>query len=322
MVIATALILCNGAALAQDSSYSPPLSSPAYDPGYGEDSLGTSSTSPYSDDLSPPPTGGGSGRSSYSGYRQSASTPTVTPSYRSGTIAEALSDRETVSAWYTRQEYFHWNERIGDADFVNEYGLLSTLGYQKRIGADRFRVEVFGGTMDYVGAAQYDDGTTEPLRSKTGYLGFRGEFELMIEPDWWSQASLFLGVGTRFWFRDLKDGMTETGNPVMGYQEMWWTIYPYLGVETKRNVLGGAELYASSRIGATPVTYEHATWGDAVLYPRCGLTGQVEAGLRGQHFFCAAISEVMTWRNSPVARDALQPNSMFVTVGLKAGIDY
>jgi hypothetical protein len=237
-------------------------------------------------------------------------------------LAAAATDRLTRSSWYTREEYFHWNERFGGADFVNEYGLMITLGYQKRSGVERYRAELFGGTLNYVGGAQFDDGSTEPLSSKTGYLGLRGEYELLIEPEWSPRATLFVGLGTRFWFRDLKDGVTDSGSPVTGYQETWWTIYPYLGLETRRTVFGGAELYASSRIGATPVTYEHATWGDPVLYPRCGLTGQVEAGLRGEHFFCAAISEVMTWQQSPVARSALQPDSMFVTLGLKAGFDF
>ena len=70
------------------------------------------------------------------------------------------------------------------------------------------------------------------------------------------------------------------------------------------------------------MTYEHETWGDAVLYPRWGLTGQVEAGLRGQHFFCAAVSEFFTWRQSPVSRGALQPDSALFTLGLKAGLNF
>jgi hypothetical protein len=59
-----------------------------------------------------------------------------------------------------------------------------------------------------------------------------------------------------------------------------------------------------------------------VLYPRLGLTGQAELGLRGQHFFCAAISEFFTWRQSPVARGVLQPDSGLFTVVLKAGVNF
>lgn len=226
------------------------------------------------------------------------------------------------STWYTREEYFHWREKFGGEDFVNEYGLLLTLGYQRRVGPERYRAELFGGTMHYDGGAQFDDGTSEPLESKTGYLGLRGEYDFLIEPDWLPKTSLLIGLGTRFWFRDLRDGVTESGVPVVGYQEMWWTIYPYLGLETRRVVAQGPELFVSSRIGCTAMTYEHATFFDAVLYPKTGLTGQLEAGFRGQHFFCSAISEVFAWRQSAIARGALQPESTLFTVGLRAGVNF
>ena len=61
----------------------------------------------------------------------------------------AAVDRTIESTWYFRQETFHWNERLGGADFVNEYGPLSTLGYQHRSGIERFRFEIFGGTEAY-----------------------------------------------------------------------------------------------------------------------------------------------------------------------------
>mgnify|MGYP000194566641 CR=1 FL=1 len=234
----------------------------------------------------------------------------------------AYGSRLVESTWYTREEYFHWRERLGGEDFVNEYGLLFTLGYQRRVGPERYRAELFGGTMHYDGGAQFEDGSTEPLESKTGYLGVRGEYDFLIEPDWLPKTSLLIGVGTRFWFRDLRDGMTESGVPVLGYQEMWWTIYPYLGAETRRVLGRGPELFISSRIGCTALTYEHATFFDAVLYPKTGLTGQLEAGIRGHHFFCSAISEVFAWRQSSIARGALQPESTLFTVGLRAGVNF
>lgn len=245
----------------------------------------------------------------------------TSPYLRTETLA-GIEERPHESSWYTREEYFHWNERFGGEDFVNEYGLMLTLGYVKRIGQERFRAELFGGTLDYVGGAQFDDGSTEPLWSKTGYLGACGEYELLFEPDWLPRTSLFLGVGTRFWFRDLRDGVTPSGYDVTGYQETWWTIYPYFGVETRRSLQSGPELYSSARIGCTAITYEHVSWYDAVLYPKCGITGQAEVGMRGDHFFCAVFSEAMAWGQSDVARGLLQPTSSFVTVGLKAGLSF
>jgi hypothetical protein len=320
--ILVALLLGSCQALAQDGPISRAPVQSMYEP--------SDSEAPLAAGVSASSGGGGGGASgtsqgnaaAYAGYVVGLPGSTASASVQSDTFASVFGGRLVESTWYTREEYFHWNERFDGADFVNEYGLLFTLGYQRRVGPERYRAELFGGTMHYVGGAQFDDGTTEPLISKTGYLGVRGEYDFLIEPDWLPKASLLLGVGTRFWFRDLRDGMTDSGTPVIGYQEMWWTFYPYLGVETRRILDSGPEFFVSSRIGCTALTYEHATFFDAVLYPKTDLTGQVEAGVRGKHFFCSAISEVFTWRQSAIARGALQPASTLFTVGLKAGVSF
>jgi hypothetical protein len=241
--------------------------------------------------------------------------------------APVAGERFTESTWYARADYFHWNERLDGADFVNEYGLLSTVGYQRRNGPERFRFELFGSTVNYRGAAMYEDGSSEPLSSTTNYLGVRGEYDLLLEPDCWPQVSFFIGIGTRFWIRDLVNGFTEFGDPVMGYQESWWTIYPYLGVE-KRRVLGdGMEFYGSARIGCTAVTYERVSYFDVTLYPKAGIEGQAEVGLRSRRLFVAGFFEAMTWRQSSIVRDTLQrdtlqPDSRLFTVGLKTGFSF
>ena len=138
------------------------------------------------------------------------------------------------ASWYTRVEYFHWNERVGGTDFVNEGGTLFTLGYSRRIGVERFRAELFGGDVHYDG---YDQGNMAPLASNTGYLGLRGEYEMVIEPAAWEgRFAVLAGMGTRFWIRDLHDGSDDQGDPVFGYQETWWTMYPFLGLETHRSL--------------------------------------------------------------------------------------
>jgi hypothetical protein len=254
-------------------------------------------------------------------YRPASGSPGDFSSIRPQ-AAPVAGERFTESTWYSRVEYFHWNERLDGADFVNEYGVLPTVGYQHRSGPERFRLELFGSTMDYHGAAMYDDGSSEPLTCTTNYLGVRGEYDLLLEPDFWPRVSFFAGIGTRFWIRDLVDGLTESGNPVMGYQETWWTIYPYLGVESRRVVRDGLELYGSGRIGCTAVTYERAGYFDVTLYPKAGLEGQAELGVRSRRLLLAAYLEAMTWRESSIVRDTLQPNSRLFTVGLKAGFSF
>jgi len=237
--------------------------------------------------------------------------------------APVAGERFTESTWYARVDYFHWNERLDGADFVNEFGVLPTVGYQRRIGPERFRFELFGGTVDYKGLALFEDGPSEPLTSTTNLLGVRGEYDLLWEPDCWPQVSFFAGIGTRFWIRDLVDGVSSVSlSPVIGYQETWWTIYPYVGVEKRRVLRDGLELYGSGRIGVTAVTYQRVSYFDVTLYPKAGIEGQAELGLRSRRLFFAGFFEAMTWQQSAVVRDTLQPASRMFTVGLKTGFSF
>jgi hypothetical protein len=236
---------------------------------------------------------------------------------------ERLGDRLTESSWSARIDYFHWNERLDGQDFVNEDGSLVTLSYVRRVGPERFRAELFGGNVGYGAEIDYDDGTSEFLSSHTSYLGLCGEYDLMYEPDWWPAASLFAGFGTRFWFRDLPDETTALGTTIWGYRETWWTMYPYLGVETRGSpTVRDLEFFGSVRIGSTAFTYENVTWNDVTLYPEIGLTGQLELGLRGPRLFLSAHCEAMTWGESDAVRDSWQPRSRMVTVGLKTGFRF
>jgi hypothetical protein len=226
-------------------------------------------------------------------------------------------ERPIESTWYYRLESFHWNERVDGTDFVNEYGPISTLGYQRRNGAERVRVELFGGTVAYDGAAQMDDGSLDPYHQSNGtnYLGCRGEYDLLFDP--WSSSCVrfFVGLGTRFWIRDLRDAMTPDGVEVMGYQETWWTLYPYVGIETKEPTEPGLHFFCSARIGATPLTYQHASYFETTVYPRCGLTGNLEVGARYSGFLLSAYMEAMTWAQSAMVRDSFQPDSNTFTFG-------
>jgi hypothetical protein len=217
-------------------------------------------------------------------------------------------------------DYFHWNERLDGGDFVNEQGLLTTIGYVNRHGPERFRFELFGGSVHYSGEAIFEHAPTEPLSSSTNLLGVRGECDLLLEPEAWPRVSFVVGLGTRFWIRDLQDGLSSiTQSPVAGYQETWWTIYPYLGLETRRTLGDSTEFYASGRIGMTAITYQQVSFFDVALYPKLGLTGQLEAGLRGRRLFAGGFFETFTWGESNMRQYTLQPRSTMFTVGLKTG---
>ncbi len=272
----------------------------------------------------PPP--GRDPRRNYAAGQQDWLAPAAPPTAAAVTVPAAV-EKPTDSTWYFRQDAFFWNERSGSGDSVNEYGPLSTLGYVRHFGIERFRIELFGGTVAYDGAAQITDGSQyyeEPYHQSfgTSYLGCRGEYDLLIEPANWSWLRGFVGFGTRFWIRDLKDAVTPSGIDVAGYQETWWTFYPYIGLETKDSSEPGLKFFGSMRFGVTPLTYQYATYFDTVVYPRCGLTGQMELGVRFQKFSLSACVEAMTWGKSNLATDAygnvsFQPDSRMLTIGGK-----
>jgi hypothetical protein len=258
---------------------------------------------------------------------QSPPIPTAPPASMAPVAPEAPAqcyvERQTESTWYARVDYFHWNESIRGENFVNEDGTLTSIGHVRRSGPERIRVELFGGTMHYDGCGQYTDGSTEPFSNgSTGYFGARAEGELLLEPEWWPRTTFFLGVGTRFWIRDLKDGYSDYGNPIWGYQETWWTIYPYLGMEKKHNLQNDFEFYAAGRIGFTAATYQHVEVDDLSLYPKAGLISQLEGGVRGRRVFLSLFFETMNWGESDVVRDSVQPASRMLTLGIRTGLTF
>jgi hypothetical protein len=249
------------------------------------------------------------------------SNPQSTQIYPPPAAAQPQSACPLPATWYTRIDYFHWNEKILSMDFVNESGALFTVGYQRQVGIERFRGELFGGVVDYEGFGQFGNGGLDPLASNTGYLGLRGEYELVLAPAAWERHLEFLaGFGSRFWIRDLHDGTADDGSPVFGYQETWWTFYPYLGLQTNSTLSSGLDFYTESRVGATVLTYDFASIGDRPMWPTPGLMANVEIGLRGSCFYAAARAEVMRWEDSPIVQDAYQPRATLYTLGGRFGV--
>ena len=127
----------------------------------------------------------------------------------------------------------------------------------------------------------------------------------------------------RAWERGSGSGTSPPTTQVAGYQETWWTFYPYVGLETKDSDDPGLKFFGSVRFGVTPLTYQYATYFDTTAWPRCGITGQLEAGVRYQRFSLSAFVEVMTWGASAAVEDAygdpptFQPDSRMLTLGGK-----
>lgn len=233
------------------------------------------------------------------------------------------------STWYSRVDYFYWAEQVDDAPFMENNGAMPTLGWQQRRGQQRYRAELFGGRVDY-----FADMGGLDASNVTDYLGLRGEYELMWEPASWEKLSFFGGIGTRFFVRSIPDIVIPGFVPnqsilIDGYQESWWTFYPYVGAESRRTMKPGWEPYWRARIGVTAFTREHVALDDVTMFPRANLTGQVELGFRGPKLFVSGFFEVMAWSRSPQVLGydgqpftAYQPDSQNVQVGLKSGLSY
>lgn len=242
--------------------------------------------------------------------------PSERPAVNSATRS-AVFDEPPPQAWYTRLDYYYWDEQIGSMDFVNESGMLATLGRQRRWGMLRYRTEMFGGVVDYKGFAQ-SDGDLERLRDANGttYLGCRGECEWLWEPEFFDMTRFYVGIGSRLWIRSMDDMIMESGYPCRGYQETWWTFYPYVGIETRETDEPGLHVFGGARFGLTPWTYEHSSL-DVTLHPECGITSQAELGLRSQRLSLSAFVETMTWAASQVHKEYYQPDSALVTLGAR-----
>lgn len=238
------------------------------------------------------------------------------------TIISPAPDRDCESivetTLYTRVDYFEWNETIAGRDFVNESGEITTLGWQYRTGPQRFRAELFGGQVNYGAPMPFNDF----LSSNTDYLGVRGEYELIYDPNVFPHLSLFAGLGTRYWLRNLPGGLTKQNVIVDGYQENWWSIYPYIGLETRRILTNDWEWYGMARIGVDALTWERASINFTALYPDAGFNYQTETGVRGKHLFLALVVEGFNFGESGVSNGWLQPQSFWSTIGLKTGYSF
>ena len=234
----------------------------------------------------------------------------------------ALAQQPVAADWYTRFDYFAWNEQTGRTQLDSEHGTLYTLGCSRCYGANRFRGELFTGTMNFSG----DDWNGDFVDSHTTYLGVRGECEWVWDMNLhgFPSTTVFAGVGTRLWIRDIKDDMLPFSSDIsVGHQDTWWTFYPYLGLEKRWPCDAGEEIYARGRLGCTIFTYEFCGWNEGIpLYPRPDLTGQVECGFRYDQLFIAAYFEAMTWNTSPAVRGTSQPAVQMFTTGLKLGLSF
>ncbi|MCE5267019.1 MAG: hypothetical protein LLG00_03960 [Planctomycetaceae bacterium] len=231
-----------------------------------------------------------------------------------------------VSAFYARFDYYHFGEQSSNKiDVVNEDGALYTVGYVRRVGHERFRFEFFGGNGEVAERVS----TVPNANFDVNNLGVRAEGEYIwpLEPAGWPGLEFFAGLGTRAWIRDINDTVAFDTTPLFGFQETWWTVYPYIGLEWKRMTGNCVETFVSGRLGVTAFTYEHDSSLNAPAFqPRLDITGQAEAGIRRKTLSASVFFDAITWQRSGdvFSQGAMYsyPASQLVTIGVKLGLAF
>jgi hypothetical protein len=144
---------------------------------------------------------------------------------------------------YVAVERFEWKEFKDDGSlFLKESGPLFGLGftYRKEFPGHvtvEPGLEIFGGSVDY-------DGQTLsgiPAATTVDYFGVKVKGEVGRRSNPMENVFLdpFVGLGIRYWFRDIDNGVAADGSPVAGYVEEWFTLQARFGLR--------GEKYISSR---------------------------------------------------------------------------
>lgn len=171
---------------------------------------------------------------------------------------------------YLSARYFTWEEFDAGRRILRERGPLFAAGVSLgKVTPSSVTVsgkgELFGGEVDYDGETQAPHSVR--VRTRVGYvgtalqldLGYRAERgELRLEP--------FLGLGHRWWLRDLQDTTSASGEAVSGYTESWQTVYGRFGARGRLALPRGVELVAEG--GAKYPFYT----GNSVDFSGAGVT--------------------------------------------------
>lgn len=222
-----------------------------------------------------------------------------------------------ASSLYTNLDYFYreTGKKYSRVGIDSDSGILYTLGFAKRIEAERFRVELFAGNMLYAASGTASVTTTNlatgdvstesinwNLRGRSAYFGGRIECEHLwtLDVDDYSPLVLYAGLGTRVWHVGTYDQYeAELDLYVQNEEQVWWTIYPYVGSEKRWPIGPNTEIFAGSRIGVTAINYLHTSdteWPG--IFPTAGLTAQLECGIQRNQFFISAFFESIAFGKS------------------------
>jgi hypothetical protein len=234
---------------------------------------------------------------------------------------------------YPSLQYVTWEEYFGGRRILHEQGVRYGAGaavaldlLQTDAGALTLRGkgELFGGVVDYEGATQRG----LPAQTDVSYIGTRVEggvgwaFPLArgrLEP--------FVGLGYRWWLRDIHDTTTTDPSqpgmiPVQGYTEQWESAYTKLGMAFAYHLSRAWRLFAEA--GGQYPFYNANTFDitrDTVtVKPEPRWSAFAELGARYRHLRLVVFYEGYRVGQSPVTgvgtTGFLQPQSRENIVGV------
>ena len=227
---------------------------------------------------------------------------------------------------------FTWQENLPDGTSLEENGPLIGLHIQGQVDLPRawesfLYGEVYAGTVDYDGFLINIDGSIEPYKSETSYVGFSGAWDFGYNLSTSEELGLlpFVGLGTHYWLRSLDD---EEG---FGYDEYWLTMYGRVGLRVIWRSTTGTEVYA---LGAALLPFYNYEWAvnvplargndDVELEPEEEVGYQLEAGLNRGRLHLSVFYEAMEFGQSDVDDSGLffQPESTRDVAGIRIGIRF
>ena len=252
-------------------------------------------------------------------------------------FAARSGDVDELSA-YLNLASFSWQERVNGHRVLKESGPLAGVGATAgvvlavpREGTAlrvRGKAEIFGGDVDYDG--QTAGSNPAPVHTDTGYFGVKGEGELgfrvalvrsTLEP--------FVGIGYRWWRRDISDSTTQLNNTVVavtGGVELWQSLYTKLGLRGTHEVVAGVRAFAEA--GAlypllTRNTAKDSTLGEPTVKPEGEWSAFAELGAECGKFRPSLFYEGRRFSRSPsvVAGNFIvfQPDSDEDVFGVRLG---
>lgn len=253
--------------------------------------------------------------------------------YLCSPLAAAAGTLEELTPYFSSR-YFTWQEEEGGRRILKERGPLFAAGVvaESAVSSSRLslrgRAELFGGQVWYKGETQAPD--SEPVRTQVGYIGVREELDVAFRSDFErGRFEPFLGLGHRWWLRDLQNSTSEAGTPVTGYTENWQTLYGRAGARGRFNFRSDLALFLEG--GAkypfyTGNSVDFSNSGVTTFYPRPRLSAFGEAGAAFRNARVSMTYEGFRFGRSPVRKvqgtSYLQPESSSDLIGLSVGWNF